>query len=487
MVYVDKWVRIGDGTPVLNKGQWATATDYAVDDVVYNSGTSFICILAHTSGSANEPTITITPSVVITSEVLTGTVDGSNNTFTFASNFLSGTETVYINGLAQVAGVSYQYVATPSTGTIVFNSGCLPQTGDTVTGSSFSTSSSDLSTTAGTYWQVFCAGSPGQTGPTGSDGTSADTGDWITSTAYALNDRCYHTVTGYGKSVFRCTSAHTSGASTEPTVGASWATKWEYFAKGGADGAGSGDFVGPASSTTNNLVSYADTTGKLGKDAGTPKSVVDTVLLAETASTTTPSGTTDSFLVDENGTMKRKTANSMAKKNIHVNINAGSWAATATSGCNAASQTEMTTSDLNFYILGFVHTAKKYATATFELPDGYDGGTISAYVTWYTAGTTSNGVRFGLQGYSVGDDQTLDGTWGTAVEVTDSATGAAYKRLKTSVMSGITLARSSGSPTGGDTCALRLYRDPTHGDDVLDATIYVLGVTLKIGINKHSE
>ena len=45
----------------------------------------------------------------------------------------------------------------------------------------------------------------------------------------------------------------------------------------------------------------------------------------------------------------------------------------------------------------------------------------------------------------VGDDQTLDGTWGTAVEVTDSATGAAYKRLKTSVMSGITLARSSGS------------------------------------------
>ena len=36
----------------------------------------------------------------------------------------------------------------------------------------------------------------------------------------------------------------------------------------GADGMGTGDFVGPASSTSGNLVSFGDNTGKLGADSG---------------------------------------------------------------------------------------------------------------------------------------------------------------------------------------------------------------------------
>jgi len=397
---VEKYYRLGDGTPVLNRGQWLTVTAYAVDDLVYNDGSSYLCNLAHTSGTTDDE---------------------------------------------------------PGTGA-----------------------------TYATYWSVFCAGAQGVAGPAGSDGTAADTGAWLLGTVYAPGDRCYHAKTGYGQCVYRCETGqgHTAAAANEPEVGASWEDKWELFAEGGADGAGSGDFVGPASSTTNNLVSFGDVSGKLGKDAGTPTTVVNTVLLAESASTTAPVGTTDSLLVDENGTMKRKTADSFAKKYIHVNIKAGTWLAAVTDGCSSASQSEMTTNDMNIMSLGFVHTAKKYATADFELPDGYDGGTISAYVTWYSTGTTSSGVRFGLQGASVGDNESLDASWGSAVEVTDTATGAANKRLKTAVMSAITLA---GTPAGGETCQLRLYRDPTHGDDVLDETVYVLSVKLKIGINKHSE
>src|SRR6185369_11293572 len=36
----------------------------------------------------------------------------------------------------------------------------------------------------------------------------------------------------------------------------------------GADGLGSGDFSGPASSATDNIVTFAGTTGKVGKDSG---------------------------------------------------------------------------------------------------------------------------------------------------------------------------------------------------------------------------
>lgn len=51
--------------------------------------------------------------------------------------------------------------------------------------------------------------------------TTADTGAWITGAAYIAGDFADN-----GGLVYRCTSAHTSGATTEPGVGASWSTKW---------------------------------------------------------------------------------------------------------------------------------------------------------------------------------------------------------------------------------------------------------------------
>ena len=50
-------------------------------------------------------------------------------------------------------------------------------------------------------------------------------GDWATSTAYALRDGVYDDGSSY-----RCILAHTSGASTEPGVGADWQTYWAVVA-----------------------------------------------------------------------------------------------------------------------------------------------------------------------------------------------------------------------------------------------------------------
>ena len=60
-------------------------------------------------------------------------------------------------------------------------------------------------------------------------------GAWTTSTSYALNDGVEN-----GGSSYVCTAPHTSGASTEPGVGASWTTVWDLMAAKGSDGAGSG-------------------------------------------------------------------------------------------------------------------------------------------------------------------------------------------------------------------------------------------------------
>jgi hypothetical protein len=52
-------------------------------------------------------------------------------------------------------------------------------------------------------------------------------GAWATSTAYVANDVVEHNGSGYV-----CILAHTSGASTEPGVGASWTTNWDLFVEG---------------------------------------------------------------------------------------------------------------------------------------------------------------------------------------------------------------------------------------------------------------
>jgi hypothetical protein len=65
---------------------------------------------------------------VVTREVPSGTVDGSNAVFTLASTPLTGQESVYVNGILQNLGGSNDY--TISSATITFNTA--PSTGDVV-------------------------------------------------------------------------------------------------------------------------------------------------------------------------------------------------------------------------------------------------------------------------------------------------------------------------------------------------------------------
>jgi hypothetical protein len=65
-----------------------------------------------------------------TRETPSGTVNGSNVTFTVANTPISGTESVFTNGVLQDSGAGADY--TISTSTITFLTGSIPQTGDKV-------------------------------------------------------------------------------------------------------------------------------------------------------------------------------------------------------------------------------------------------------------------------------------------------------------------------------------------------------------------
>ncbi|MER8793973.1 hypothetical protein NKH75_07160 [Mesorhizobium sp. M0984] len=69
--------------------------------------------------------------------------------------------------------------------------------------------------------------------------------------------------TGYRK----LTLAYVGGAGSIANAEACWLF-FDRAGDKGADGLGTGDFSGPASSVTDNIVTFSNTTGKLGKDSG---------------------------------------------------------------------------------------------------------------------------------------------------------------------------------------------------------------------------
>jgi hypothetical protein len=75
--------------------------------------------------------ITYAKTRLVTREVPSGTINGVNAAFDTANNFTSGSEHVYRNGILQNVGASNDYVVTDAN-TITFNSGSIPQTGDSL-------------------------------------------------------------------------------------------------------------------------------------------------------------------------------------------------------------------------------------------------------------------------------------------------------------------------------------------------------------------
>lgn len=58
------------------------------------------------------------------------------------------------------------------------------------------------------------------------DAWDVNRGEWATATDYAVGDLAWATVSG-NRAYYICSSAHTSGASTQPESGGSWATVWD--------------------------------------------------------------------------------------------------------------------------------------------------------------------------------------------------------------------------------------------------------------------
>lgn len=111
--------------PIGNGTTYTAATITAGTGISVTNGSGSIT-LAVTTGASG----VVLASNFVVRETPTGTVNGSNATFTLAFTPLSGTEHVFVNGVLQNPGTGNDY--TISGATITFLTGAIPQTNDVV-------------------------------------------------------------------------------------------------------------------------------------------------------------------------------------------------------------------------------------------------------------------------------------------------------------------------------------------------------------------
>lgn len=117
------------GTPTNGQLLIGNGSGYTLAALSAGTGISITNGAGTISIAVNSASVVLTANYVVR-ESPTGTIDGSNTTFTLASTPVSGTEHVYVNGILQNSGTGNDY--TIATNTITFLSGAIPQSGDII-------------------------------------------------------------------------------------------------------------------------------------------------------------------------------------------------------------------------------------------------------------------------------------------------------------------------------------------------------------------
>jgi hypothetical protein len=147
----------------------------------------------------------------------------------------------------------------------------------------------------------------------------------------------------------------------------------------------------------------------------------------------------------------------------------------STGGCAALALVASAANQPDISSLDFDSATTEYAQFWVRMPKNWNEGTVTASFYWSHAATTTNfGVRWGIQGVAVSDDDTIAVAYGTEQEVTDTGgtTNDLYVSATTSAMT------IAGTPAAGDMCAFRVYRDHADAADTMAIDARLHGVAI---------
>ena len=183
-------------------------------------------------------------------------------------------------------------------------------------------------------------------------------------------------------------------------------------------------------------------------------------------------GTNTLTLPATSGTLLDSTSSSVG---LHtINIPAGALTTRTTNGA-AGGTVETTTNKLMLKTLDFDAATEEYAQFTVRMPKSWDEGTVTAYVQWSHAATTTNfGVTWGLQAVAISNDDALDVAFGTGQVIADTG-GTTDDLYQTAVTPAITV---GGTPQELDYITFQVYRSVADGGDTMAIDARLHGVVL---------
>ena len=146
---------------------------------------------------------------------------------------------------------------------------------------------------------------------------------------------------------------------------------------------------------------------------------------------------------------------------------------TVSNGCAAITDVETTAGRPDMQVLDFDTSADEHAQFQILFPKSWNEGTITFRVAWTTTATDTGTVAWGLQGVAVGDGDTIDIAYGTAVVVSDAGQSTAEDLYLTAESSAVTIA---GSPAVDQLCYFRIFRDVSA--DAMEEDARLMGVRI---------
>ena len=155
-------------------------------------------------------------------------------------------------------------------------------------------------------------------------------------------------------------------------------------------------------------------------------------------------------------------------------IPASAMYATTTAGAEAA-QVETTALRPDMKVMDFADTADDHAQFSVAFPKSWNEGTITYQCFWTPSTTNTGDCIFGLQGVAVGDGDTIDIAFGTAVTITDAGIGTVEDQQVSAVSSAVTIA---GSPAVDQQTYFQIFRDANAGGDTYTGVARLLGIKI---------
>jgi len=155
-------------------------------------------------------------------------------------------------------------------------------------------------------------------------------------------------------------------------------------------------------------------------------------------------------------------------------IPASAMYATETNGAETG-QVETTALRPDMKVMDFADTADDHAQFSVAFPKSWNEGTITYQCFWTPSTTNTGNCIFGLQGVSVGDGDTIDVAFGTAVNITDAGIGTVEDQQVSAVSSAVTIA---GSPAVDKQTYFQIFRDANAGGDTFTGVARLLGIKI---------